>query len=187
MRYLKGFQKFNEVAEAQIEAQTNLSFEEIYSKYWDKMLRRVGYKYTKDKSTAEDYTQEGFMKVMKNLDKYDGSGSLEGWITRVIRNTIIDKIRSNKNKDVFNNETDWERMDMTEEPEEELSHSSEEIKKAVDQLSPQYKEVFTRYFFKNMTHKEIADELGIAEGTSKSNLSKAKAKIKEILGPQFTD
>lgn len=187
MKYLKKFEKFNEVAEAEIETPTKLSFEEIYSKYWDKMLRRVGYKYTKDKSTAEDYTQEGFMKVMKNLDKYDGSGSLEGWISRVIRNTILDKIRANKNK--FDNETDWERLDLTqEEPEEqELSHSSSEVKNAVDQLSPQYKEVFTKYFYDNKPHQEIADELGISVGTSKSNLSKAKANIRKILGPRFKD
>ena len=67
-----------------------------------------------------------------------------------------------------------------EEPEENL-FSSSDIKKAIDTLSPMYKKIFNMYYFDDMTHQEIANELGINDGTSKSNLFKAKARVKTYL------
>jgi RNA polymerase sigma-70 factor (ECF subfamily) len=114
------------------------------------------------------------------MDKFDGKGSIEGWVKRIVTNTIIDEIRKEKRtpriKDI-----DFTKLDFSNDLPEEMLYSSSNITDAINTLSPMYQKVFKMFYFQDMTHQEIAEELEITEGTSKSNLFKAKAKIKSYL------
>lgn len=155
-------------------------FQDLYNMYWNKMLRGVCMKYTKDINRAEDYCQNGFMKVFQNLHKYDATGSIEGWVRRIINNTIIDEIRKEKMRHHSSTETDWSRIETEDEPYEE-TYSVEQVEKVLPLLSPAYRAVFELYHFRDMSHEQIAKKLGISTGTSKSNLFKARKKIKDLL------
>jgi RNA polymerase sigma-70 factor (ECF subfamily) len=97
-------------------------------------------------------------------------------------NTILDELRKEK-RSPYKNPVDFERtnLEVIDDTPEESLYSSKEIKDAVETLASSQKKVFEMFFFKNMPHQEIAEELGISEGTSKSNLFKAKAKVKQYL------
>jgi RNA polymerase sigma factor (sigma-70 family) len=158
-------------------------FQDIYSSMWDKMLNQVCMKYTKDRNKAEDFCQNGFIKVYKNLGKYDESGSLEGWVRRVINNSILDELRKEKMSFVDKGDDgfDFSRLDVGEEEYEESEFSLEDIKKVLPQLSPAYKKVFELYYLDGLKHEDIAKKLGVSANTSKTNLMKARAKVKEFL------
>jgi RNA polymerase sigma-70 factor (ECF subfamily) len=160
------------------------SFEDIYNSFYDKMFNQVCRKYTKDNDKAQEYCQEGFVKVWRNFDKYDGRGSMEGWIRYVIKNTILDIIRKESKMKFDDGEEgyDFERLDTPEEQPIEMSKSMSDVRKVMNQLPPQYQKVFTLYYVDGLTHQEIAEELGISVGTSKSNLFKSKKKIQKLLG-----
>lgn len=160
-----------------------VKFQDIYSSMWGKMLNQVCMKYTKDRNKAEDFCQNGFIKVYKNLGKYDESGSLEGWVRRVINNSILDELRKEKMSFVDKGDDgfDFSRLDVGEEEYEESEFSLEDIKKVLPQLSPAYKKVFELYYLDGLKHEDIAKKLNISANTSKTNLMKAKAKIKSLL------
>ena len=76
----------------------DIDFGELYISLWDKMLNVVCRKYTSDISKAQDYCQNGFVKVYNNISKYDGEGSLEAWVKCVINNNIIDVLKKSKRR-----------------------------------------------------------------------------------------
>lgn len=162
----------------------------LFETYYGKMMA-ICYRYAKDADEAQDMVQNGFIKVFNKLDVYNFEGSLEGWIRRIMVNTAIDQIRKNK-KDPFFVEDDARIQNI----EEDVTFSAEEdgfyskIKaetaiKAISQLSPAYRMVFNLYVIEGFTHKEISEYLGISEGTSKSNLAKAKQKLRDQLSVKF--
>ena len=145
-------------------------------------------RYAKNSDEAQDMVQNGFIKVFAKLDVYNFTGSLEGWIRRIMVNTAIDQIRKNK-RDPFSIEDDARIQNLeedipfdVEETEMETVIKAEKAIKAISELSPAYKMVFNLYVIEGYTHKEIAEYLNISEGTSKSNLAKAKQKLRTILG-----
>ncbi len=164
----------------------------LFEKYYGKMMA-ICYRYAKDSDEAQDMVQNGFIKVFKKLDVYNFEGSLEGWIRRIMVNTAIDQIRKNK-RNPFLIE-DEERVQNVEEDvpfstEEDEFYSKLKAKtaiKAISELSPAYRMVFNMYVIEGFTHKEIADYLGISEGTSKSNLAKAKQKLRAQLTVKFAN
>jgi len=157
-------------------------FNDLYNQLWDKMMNNVCRKYTKDETKAEDFCQNGFIKAYQNISKFDGKGSIDAWIARVIRNNILDELR--KKKISFTNGNSDFNLDNigdnTEETTEE-KYNINDIKKVLSKVSKAYRKVFELYYFENLKHKEIAEELGISPNTSKTNLMKAKKKIKELL------
>lgn len=157
----------------------------LYEMFYSKMLG-VCSRYAKDREEAKDILHDGFMKVYNNLKKFNGNGSFEGWVRRIMVNTAIDQIRKNKQdylivSTVYANEK--ANVPVEEINEDELLHNikEEDIMKAVQELSPAYRTVFNLYVIEEYTHKEIAELLDISEGTSKSNLSKAKFNLKKNL------
>ena len=157
-------------------------FELFYGKMTGVCLR-----YAKDSDEAKDMVQNGFIKVFAKLDVYNFTGSLEGWIRRIMVNTAIDQIRKNK-RDPFSIEDDSRFKNLEDddpfekqEIQMETSIKAELAIKAISELSPAYKTVFNLYVIEGYTHKEIANHLNISEGTSKSNLAKAKQKLRKIL------
>jgi RNA polymerase sigma-70 factor, ECF subfamily len=157
----------------------------LYEQHYSKMLG-VCLRYAKDKDEAKDILHEAFLKVFTNLKNFNGTGSFEGWIRRIMVNTSIDHLRKNKQNylivsTVYANE---KASNMAEELEDDnliMNIDKEEILKAVQELTPAYRTVFNLYVIEELTHREIAELLEISEGTSKSNLSKAKFNLKKNL------
>lgn len=155
---------------------------ELYKMYYSKMMN-VCYRYSKKQEDAEDLLQDGFVKVFMNLKHYDFKGSLEGWIRRIMVNTAIDSFRKNKNIFFVDDEGDFILETSRVESSDHIysQFGVDEIMKAIQQLSPVYKTVFNMYVIDGFQHKEIAEKLNISEGTSKSNLAKAKSNLRSIL------
>lgn len=160
--------------------------QKLYETFYGKMFG-VCLRYTKDREDALDVLQDGFVKVFVNIKTYGNTGSLEGWIRRIMINTAIDFFRRNKKVNVFSDseyiEHNGEEVKDNDNGDEEKFQNigPEEIMQAVQQLTPQYRIVFNMYVVDRLTHKEIAEQLGISEGTSKSNFAKARKKLKQIL------
>jgi len=154
--------------------------ERLYRLFYGRMLP-VCMRYAKNSEVAKDLLQDSFIKVFSKIKTYDGKGSLEGWIRRLVVNTAIDAFRKKKKDFVLTesieNIQDVEEEDGDGDPEFKAS----QIIEAMQELTPAYRAVFNMYIFEEMSHKEIAEKLGISEGTSKSNLSKAKRNLKKIL------
>jgi RNA polymerase sigma factor (sigma-70 family) len=165
------------------------SQEAIFKLFYGKMMV-VCLRYTNDKDTAQEVLQEGFMKVFEKLGAFDYKGSFEGWVRRIVANTAIDSIRrSKKNPILTDNDNDFKiggenPMEVRESV--ELGEIKAEMAMAaIQKLSPAYRAVFNLYVLEEYSHKEIAEILGISEGTSKSNLAKAKMNLQKILNQQF--
>ncbi|NND94294.1 MAG: RNA polymerase sigma factor [Flavobacteriales bacterium] len=158
----------------------------LYEKHYGKMLA-VCLRYSSDSDQAKDMLQDGFIKVFNSLHKFNREGSLEGWIRRIMVNTAIDHIRRDKRSLTLSHSEELMDSGLTAEDESDESESDalqfnmSHIVNAMQELSPGYKAVFNLYIMEDMTHKEIAKTLGITEGTSKSNLAKAKMKLRKIL------
>ena len=151
--------------------------EEFFKMYYGKMLS-VCMRYIKDRDSAQEVLQDAFIKVFEKLELFDFRGSIEGWLRRIVSNTAIDG-DDNDFKQVAENEM---------EKQEDLAFmqiKAEVAMEAIQSLSPAYRTVFNMYVFEEYTHKEIAEILGINEGTSKSNLSKAKLNLQKKLNLKF--
>lgn len=165
------------------------SQEELFKLFYGKMLS-VCMRYISDRDTAQDVLQEGFIKVFEKLSVFDHKGSFEGWVRRIMVNTAIDTLRkAKKNPFLMDDEnafklTDHDHMNELE-VFEIIEIKAEFAMEAIQQLSPAYRAVFNLFVFENYSHKEIAEELGISEGTSKSNFAKAKLNLQKKLNKQF--
>jgi RNA polymerase sigma factor (sigma-70 family) len=165
------------------------SQEKLFKLYYGKMLS-VCMRYSTDRDSAEEVVQEGFIKIFDKLEAFDYKGSFEGWMRRIMANTAIDSIRKSKKDPILtDNDEDFKlgaSNPMIESEEIELSGIKAEIAmEAINELSPSYKAVFNLYVFEDYKHKEIAEILGISEGTSKSNFAKAKMNLQKILKEKF--
>ncbi len=165
------------------------SQEAIFKLFYGKMMV-VCMRYTNDKDTAQEVLQEGFMKVFEKLGAFDYKGSFEGWVRRIVANTAIDAIRrSKKNPILTDNDNDFKiggENPLEKQETIELGELKAEMAmEAIQKLSPAYRTVFNLYVLEEYSHKEIAEMLGISEGTSKSNLAKAKMNLQKILNKQF--
>lgn len=154
----------------------------IYEMFYGKMMG-VCLRYTREREQAKDVLQDGFIKVYANIKYYSGDGSFEGWIRRIIVNTAIDYFRKNKNVLItvdsdYVSEMEGEKADDFEEG-SLYNISTDDILREVQNLSPAYRTVFNLYVVEGYTHKEIAEELKITIGTSKSNLAKAKKNLRK--------
>ncbi len=154
----------------------------LYKKFSSKMYG-VCLRYSGNTEDANDLLQEGFIKIFKNLSKFRGEGSFEGWMRRIFVNTSIEHFRKKVN--LYNvtevQENTIEDYDLT-----ILDTLAEkDIISLVNELSPGYKTVFNMHVVEGYSHKEIADILGINEGTSKSQLARAKDVLKKKLGKKL--
>lgn len=147
---------------------------EIYSQFSPKMLS-VCRLYIKDLQQAEDLMLTGFMKVFTNMKNFESKGSFEGWIRRIMVNECLSQIRVNKKIHFIEDEQNL--PDSLNEMDDSLG--IDEIQTAIDNLPEGYKMIFNLYVVEGYKHKEIADMLGINEGTSKSQLSNARKMLQE--------
>lgn len=145
----------------------------LFDKFATKMLG-VCIRYTKDVEEAEDVLQDGFVKVFTKLDRYNGEGVLEGWIRRIMVNTALDQLRKNAK---FQDDVSLDKVDFKLERDGHILESlvEEDLLKLINEMPPGYKAVFNMFAIEGYSHKEIADEMGISENTSKSQYSRARA------------
>jgi RNA polymerase sigma factor (sigma-70 family) len=130
-------------------------------------------RYSKNKEEAEEILQEGFMKVFTHLHQFNFEGSFEGWIRKIMVNCALQKYRSNARLHaVVDIDTAGHEIAETENIIAQIG--TKELLSMVQQLPPGYRLVFNMYVFEGMKHREIAERLGISEGTSKSNLYDAR-------------
>lgn len=149
---------------------------ELYKRFSGKMMA-VCLRYAGNRMEAEDMLQEGFIKVFDNIGKFKMEGSLEGWVRRIMVNNAINKIRSNKVK----------FEELGQENDEFLHHdkniidrmSEQDILKLIAQMPQGYRYVFNMYAIEGLSHKEIADNLGIEEASSRSQYAKAKKYLQQ--------
>ena len=151
---------------------------ELYERFAPKMYG-VCLRYASNAEEAEDILQEGFIKVFRKITSYRGEGSFEGWIRRIFVNTAIEYYRK---KTYLQPITEHEENTVEGKYLSVLDNLAEkDIIKLVQQLSPGYRTVFNMYVVEGYTHKQIADLLGISEGTSKSQLSRAKQILQDMV------
>lgn len=145
--------------------------QELFNLFAPKMLS-ICRQYVKNNDVAEEVMLTGFLKVFTNLKSYKAEGSFEGWIRRIMVNESISQLRRDK-KLFFRDETEIENsLEHVAYIESELEVA--EIQKMIDSLPDGYKTVFVLYAVEGYKHGEIAELLQISEGTSKSQLSKAR-------------
>jgi RNA polymerase sigma factor (sigma-70 family) len=155
---------------------------ELYRKYAPKMYA-VCLRYAGNAEEAEDILQEGFIKVFSKIGSFRREGSFEGWIRRIFVNTAIEQFRK---KIHLQPVTEYEESTIEGKYSSVLDNLAEkDIIQLIQQLSPGYRTVFNMYVIEGYTHKQIAEALGISEGTSKSQLSRAKQILQELVNNQM--
>lgn len=150
--------------------------ESLYKTMASRMMA-VCMRYAKDTYEAEDVLQMGFIKVFQKVSEFRGEGSFEGWIRRIMVNTAIESYRKNLRS---LNVVDID--EVYDQPQSTFDMSGLELKdllNQVQQLSNGYRMVFNMYVIEGYSHREIAEQLGITEGASKSQLSRARAILKD--------
>ncbi len=154
----------------------------LYETYYSKMMG-VCLRYANDEEEALDILHEGFIKVFRHISKYQPGTSLSAWIRRIMVNTSIDYYRKNTRRRTEDIE---QAYDLSSNDADAISQCSEqEILAAIQELTPAYRAVFNLYVIEGYAHREIADMLDITESTSRSNLVKARLKLKDILSARM--
>ncbi len=143
-------------------------------------------RYTVDREDAIEIFNDGFLKIFKEIHRYqpaydDELNSFKGWLRRIMINTAIDHHRK-YHKNSFKVELDSAMIFLPSEEENAFDRISyDEIIQAIRELSPAYRTVLNMFIVDGFSHEEIANQLAIAVGTSKSNLSKARQQLQKIL------
>ena len=142
-------------------------------------VKGIAMRYSGSLEEAEEIVNDGFLKVFNNLAKYDHAKAFKGWLRTIVVNTAIDYYRKSQK---YGHHTDIDDVDVPDMTEDIISKiSADEILTLVQKLSPAYRTVFTLYVIDGYNHREIADMLGIKEGTSKSNLQDARKKLQNMI------
>ena len=152
--------------------------ETLYRKYADKMFT-VCLTYCDDEDDACDTLQEGFIKVFRNLHKFNFDGSFEGWVRRIIVNTALEhyrkRVREEENLSVYETQIEPQMEGILD------TINAKELIKLVNELPSKAAMVLKLYAIEGYAHKEIADQLGVTVGTSKSQLNRARFLLKESM------
>lgn len=133
--------------------------------------------YASSEEDAQDILQDGFVKVFRKIDQVKDPKAFPGWIRRVMINTALEKYRSQAVMARVDEEPQAMQLQITDDTLEALD--AEVLVKMISELTPRYRMVFNLYAIEGYTHQEIGEMLGISEGTSKSNLSRARAILQE--------
>jgi len=152
---------------------------EVYNRYSRRMLG-LCMRYIKDQMEAEDVMINGFLKIFEKMDQYQFAGSFEGWIRRIMVNEALQQVRRNKSMfievEIENVYDDAAVMHIDGDDLE-----TKDLLAMVQQLPAGYRTVFNLYAIEGYSHKEIAEQLGISENTSKSQLSRARMLLQDYL------
>ena len=134
-------------------------------------------RYAIDRPEAEDMLQIGFVKVFGKLESYRGDGNFEGWVRRIMVHSAIEYYR--KHHKMLSVEVDDDLHTQAINPSAAVNLEAKELMAMIQTLAPGYRMVFNLYAIEGYSHKEIGEIMGITEGASKSQLSRARAILKE--------
>ena len=164
-------------------AQGNLSAQrELYNQYARQMFA-VSVRLLNHREDAEDVLQECFIAAFGALETFRGESSFGSWLKRIVINKSLNHLKKKKMEfQELNTEVEFVEEEVTL---DDNSITMEAIQQTLKELAHGYRLVFSLYYFENMSHKEIADHLDISENTSKSQLNRAKKKLKTILKGQY--
>jgi len=153
--------------------------EAFYNRFSPKMLG-VCYRFAKNREDAEDMLQEGFIKIFTQLHQYRNEGALEGWIRRIVVHTCINILKKNKkfteSVDIIHANSIHVKDDMI-----PSIMQAKQVVECIRMLPMGYRTVLNLYAIEGYSHKEIAGMLDIEESTSRSQYTRAKAMLEEIL------
>lgn len=139
-------------------------------------------RYARNRDEAVEILNEGFFKVLTHLERYDPSKPFLPWLSRIMTNTAIDHYRSELRHPLTSDLTEMEIHGEDADIESKLNY--DDLIKLIQTLPPGYRAVFNMYAIDGFTHEEIAGQLGISIGTSKSNLFKARQKLRMMIESQ---
>jgi RNA polymerase sigma factor (sigma-70 family) len=146
--------------------------EALYRMFSGKMWA-VCLRYARNYDEAKDVLQDGFIKIFDKINQFEGRGHFEGWIRKIMVNTALNEFRKQRYLSI---DTQYSAVKDEETSEHiECNISADELMNMIKELPPQYKTVFNLFAIEGYSHKEISEMLGISEGTSKSNLSRARS------------
>ncbi len=149
-------------------------------KLYSKGMYNVAYRIVGNEDDASDALQEAFISAFRNLDSYRADATFGAWIKRIVVNKSITALQRRKFEPIPEND----RWDVAEE-EMPMAYADEltvdRVKKGIEQLPDGYRSVLSLYLLEGYDHQEIGDIMGISESTSKSQLNRAKAKLRELL------
>ena len=156
----------------------------LYKDFYSSMMP-LCQRYATNKEDALDIMHEGFIKVFKHIHKYQPGTSLNAWIKRIMINTAIDFYR----KAVRRRTEDLDKAYNVSSKDPSVINllAAEEIIECLQELTPSYRSIFNLYILEGYSHREIAEKLGISESTSRSNLVKARAKLKALLSAKSVE
>lgn len=151
----------------------------LYNEYSRKMYA-ICLRYMSDEDSAKDLLQDGFIKIFSSIESFQGKGSFEGWIKRIFVNLALETIRKQKN--IFSRPDDMQVLpdvvdDTTDDEMYKISET--ELLRMIKELPKGYSTIFNLYAVEDLSHKEIADMLGINEGTSRSQYVRARKILQE--------
>lgn len=147
-------------------------YQELLYKRFSSKMYAICMRYAGEPSGAQDMLQDGFVRVYSNIERFRGEGSFEGWVRRIFVNTALEVLRKKGNMYVVSDTTNI-RLEQNEE--NSLQHlMKEDLMAMVQSLSAGYRTVFNLYAIEGFSHKEIGEMLNITEGTSKSQLARAR-------------
>lgn len=161
---------------------------ELYKKYASSMLA-ICFRYARNRDEAEDFLQEGFLKIFQKLRSFRREGSFEGWMKRIMINNALNEIKKNRrtpfHEDIeLINETQILDGDDPTGPLKPIP--ADTLLEMIQTLPEGYRLVFTLYVMEDYSHREIANELNISENTSKTQLLKARRVLKTKLNDYYS-
>jgi RNA polymerase sigma-70 factor (ECF subfamily) len=151
----------------------------LYERFSHKMFA-VCYRYAHNREDAEDMLQEGFIKVFTQIQKFENRGSLEGWIRRIMIHTCINILKKNKR---FNESVDLIHAGSLQVREDSIPSivQAKEVVECIRMLPLGYRTVLNLYAIEGFSHKEISTMLDVEESTSRSQYTRAKSMLEDIL------
>lgn len=143
-------------------------------------MYNVGYRITGNEEDAEDVLQEAFVSAFKSLDHYRGDATFGAWLKRIVVNKSINVIKKRK-ENVIAQDEEFDAPDEDAPADYKPELSVERVRQCMEMLPDGYRSVLSLYLLEGYDHEEIAGIMGITESTSKSQLNRAKRKLKELL------
>lgn len=150
-------------------------------KLYSKAMFNVGFRITRNEADAEDVLQEAFISAFRNLESYRGDATFGAWLKRIVVNKAINVLNKKKHETIPDDNEQWDIAEEEAPPEYREGLTVDRVRNGIERLPDGYRTVLSLYLLEGYDHQEIGEILGISESTSKSQLNRAKAKLKELL------
>jgi RNA polymerase sigma-70 factor (ECF subfamily) len=164
---------------AQCRAGDRSAYYRIYELY-SRSMYNVCFRIVGNEDDADDVLQEAFISAFNNLDHYRGDATFGAWLKRIVVNKAINVLKK-KRMEPLPEDDRWDVPEEVNESHEYEDLTVERVKKAIQQLPDGYRSVLSLYLLEGYDHQEIGEILGVSESTSKSQLNRAKNKLREML------